>query len=91
MGGHSAPASAGVKLSKVGGPEQAIAIADVLPDSVSSALEARSGSRRRPVAQTLAKPTGRGNLDLAQVWRPSAFRLHRRRGVRATRLVAPPA
>jgi o-succinylbenzoate synthase len=45
---------AGVKLSKVGGPEEAIAIAEVLPSFVSSALDGPVGiAAAAQVAQTL--------------------------------------
>jgi o-succinylbenzoate synthase len=47
-------ALAGVKLSKVGGPEEAIAIAEVLPSYVSSALDGPVGiAAAAQVAQTL--------------------------------------
>jgi L-Ala-D/L-Glu epimerase len=45
---------AGLKLSKVGGPEEAIAIAEVLPSFVSSALDGPAGiAAAAQVAQTL--------------------------------------
>jgi O-succinylbenzoate synthase len=45
---------AGLKLSKVGGPEEAIAIAEVLPSFVSSALDGPGGiAAAAQVAQTL--------------------------------------
>jgi L-alanine-DL-glutamate epimerase-like enolase superfamily enzyme len=46
----------GIKLSKVGGPEEAIAIADVLPAYVSSALDGPVGiAAAAQVARTLAE------------------------------------
>ena len=59
-------ACTGIKLSKVGGPEEALAIAEVLPAYVSSALDgpvgiAAGGAGR---AQTLAE-TGHPTPDLA--------------------------
>jgi o-succinylbenzoate synthase len=56
----------GIKLSKVGGPEEAIAIADVLPAYISSALDGPVGiAAAAEVAQTL-QGTGRPErLDLA--------------------------
>jgi o-succinylbenzoate synthase len=57
---------AGVKLSKVGGPEEAIAIADVLPSYLSSALDGPVGiAAAAQVAQTLAATAPEGGLDLA--------------------------
>jgi L-alanine-DL-glutamate epimerase-like enolase superfamily enzyme len=45
---------AGLKLSKVGGPEEAIAIAEVLPSFVSSALDGPVGlAAAGQIAQTL--------------------------------------
>jgi len=50
---------AGVKLSKVGGPEEAIEIAEVLPSYVSSALDGPVGiAAAAQVAQTLRESTG---------------------------------
>jgi muconate cycloisomerase len=47
---------AGIKLSKVGGPEEAIAIAEVLPSYLSSALDGPVGiAAAAQVAQTLRK------------------------------------
>jgi o-succinylbenzoate synthase len=52
--GTGACALAGVKLSKVGGPEEAIAIAEVLPSYLSSALDGPVGiAAAAQVAQTL--------------------------------------
>ena len=49
-------ALAGVKLSKVGGPEEAIAIAEVLPAYLSSALDGPVGiAAAAQVAQTLTR------------------------------------
>ena len=49
---------AGLKLSKVGGPEEAIAIAEVLPSFVSSALDGPVGiAAAAQVAQTLDQAT----------------------------------
>jgi muconate cycloisomerase len=57
---------AGVKLSKVGGPEQAIEIAEVLPSYVSSALDGPLGiAAAAQVAQTLRSSVPEGGLDLA--------------------------
>ena len=58
----NACALAGVKLSKVGGPEAAIEIAEVLPSYVSSALDGPVGiAAGAQVAQTLDAGTeGRG-------------------------------
>src|SRR4051794_27676109 len=50
---------AGVKLSKVGGPEEAIAIAEVLPSYLSSALDGPVGiAAAAQVAQTLRESIG---------------------------------
>jgi L-Ala-D/L-Glu epimerase len=58
-------ALAGVKLSKVGGPEAAIEIAEVLPSYLSSALDGPVGiAAAAQVAQTLAE-SGGGGLGLA--------------------------
>jgi o-succinylbenzoate synthase len=55
-----------VKLSKVGGPEAAIEIAEVLPSYVSSALDGPVGiAAAAQVAQTLAEQAGADALDLA--------------------------
>jgi L-Ala-D/L-Glu epimerase len=60
-------ALAGIKLSKVGGPEEAIAIAEVLPSYVSSALDGPVGiAAAAQVAQTLRELAPEGALDLAQ-------------------------
>jgi L-Ala-D/L-Glu epimerase len=58
----AACALAGVKLSKVGGPEEAIAIAEVLPSYLSSALDGPVGiAAAAQVAQTLrASAPGEG-------------------------------
>jgi o-succinylbenzoate synthase len=60
----NACALAGIKLSKVGGPEAAIEIAEVLPSYVSSALDGPVGiAAGAQVAQTLdAGIEGRGKL-----------------------------
>ncbi len=60
----NACALAGIKLSKVGGPEAAIEIAEVLPSYVSSALDGPVGiAAGAQVAQTLDAGTdGRGSL-----------------------------
>ncbi len=56
----------GVKLSKVGGPEQALAIADVLPAYISSALDGPVGiAAAAQVAQTLHETDRPERLDLA--------------------------
>lgn len=56
----------GVKLSKVGGPEAAIEIAEVLPAYVSSALDGPVGiAAGAQVAATLAESTPDDGLDLA--------------------------
>ena len=58
-------AVAGVKLSKVGGPEEAIAIAEVLPSYLSSALDGPVGiAAAAQVAQTLSEQA-EGGPDLA--------------------------
>jgi L-Ala-D/L-Glu epimerase len=57
---------AGVKLSKVGGPEEAIGIAEVLPSYLSSALDGPVGiAAAAQVAQTLREQAGGGGIDLA--------------------------
>lgn len=57
---------AGVKLSKVGGPEEAIAIAEVLPSYLSSALDGPVGiAAAAQVAQTLREGAGGEGIDLA--------------------------
>jgi o-succinylbenzoate synthase len=57
---------AGVKLSKVGGPEEAIAVAEVLPSYLSSALDGPVGiAAAAQVAQTLGENAPEGGLDLA--------------------------
>lgn len=57
---------ASVKLSKVGGPEEAIAIAEVLPSYLSSALDGPVGiAAAAQVAQTLRESAPGGGLDLA--------------------------
>jgi L-alanine-DL-glutamate epimerase-like enolase superfamily enzyme len=56
----------GVKLSKVGGPEAALAIADVLPTYVTSALDGPVGiAAAAEVAQTLAGTDRPERLELA--------------------------
>lgn len=56
----------GVKLSKVGGPEEAIEIAEVLPSYISSALDGPVGiAAAAQVAQTLRASVPKGGLDLA--------------------------
>jgi o-succinylbenzoate synthase len=56
----------GVKLSKVGGPEEAIEIAEVLPSYVSSSLDGPVGiAAAAQVAQTLRVSIPENNLDLA--------------------------
>jgi o-succinylbenzoate synthase len=56
----------GVKLSKVGGPEEALAIADVLPTYVSSALDGPIGiAAAAQVAQSLQETGHPERLDLA--------------------------
>jgi o-succinylbenzoate synthase len=57
---------AGVKLSKVGGPEEAIAIAEVLPSYLSSALDGPVGiAAAAQVAQTLRESSPPGGPGLA--------------------------
>jgi L-alanine-DL-glutamate epimerase-like enolase superfamily enzyme len=57
---------AGVKLSKVGGPEEAIAIAEILPSYLSSALDGPVGiAAAAQVAQTLHEGTPAVGVDLA--------------------------
>jgi muconate cycloisomerase len=59
-------ALAGIKLSKVGGPQEAIEIADVLPSYLSSALDGPVGiAAAAQVAQTLRESAPGGGLDLA--------------------------
>jgi o-succinylbenzoate synthase len=56
----------GVKLSKVGGPEAAIEIAEVLPAYLSSALDGAVGiAAAAQVAQTLRAAAGADGQDLA--------------------------
>ena len=56
----------GVKLSKVGGPEEAIEIAEVLPAYISSALDGPVGiAAAAQVAATLGEAAGDGGRDLA--------------------------
>jgi len=56
----------GVKLSKVGGPEAAIEIAEVLPAYISSALDGPVGiAAGAQVAETLGEAAGSAGLDLA--------------------------
>jgi o-succinylbenzoate synthase len=56
----------GVKLSKVGGPEEAIEIAEVLPSYLSSALDGPVGiAAAAQVAQTLGENAPAGAVDLA--------------------------
>jgi o-succinylbenzoate synthase len=57
---------AGIKLSKVGGPEEAIAIAEVLPSYLSSALDGPVGiAAAAQVAQTLRQSAPAGAIQLA--------------------------
>jgi len=57
---------AGVKLSKVGGPEEAIAIAEILPSYLSSALDGPVGiAAAAEVAQTLREQAGGEGIGLA--------------------------
>ncbi len=57
---------AGLKLSKVGGPEEAISIAEVLPSYLSSALDGPVGiAAAAQVAQTLRETAGAKALGLA--------------------------
>jgi L-alanine-DL-glutamate epimerase-like enolase superfamily enzyme len=57
----------GVKLSKVGGPEAAIEIAEVLPTYVTSSLDGPVGiAAAAQVAQTLREAGGETGLGLAQ-------------------------
>jgi o-succinylbenzoate synthase len=57
---------AGVKLSKVGGPEAAIEIAEVLPSFISSGLDGPVGiAAAAQVAQTLREAAGANDPDLA--------------------------
>jgi o-succinylbenzoate synthase len=56
----------GIKLSKVGGPEEALAIADILPAYISSALDGPVGiAAAGQVAQTLHDADRPERLDLA--------------------------
>ncbi len=56
----------GLKLSKVGGPEAAIEIAEVLPSYLSSALDGPVGiAAAAQVAQTLGETAGEGGASLA--------------------------
>ncbi len=62
----TACALAGVKLSKVGGPEEAIAIAEILPSYLSSALDGPVGiAAAAQVAQTLRESAPADPLELA--------------------------
>jgi L-alanine-DL-glutamate epimerase-like enolase superfamily enzyme len=62
----SACALTGVKLSKVGGPEAAIEIAEVLPSYISSALDGPVGiAAAAQVAQTLGEVAGMDGPGLA--------------------------
>ncbi|HEV7483094.1 MAG TPA: mandelate racemase/muconate lactonizing enzyme family protein [Solirubrobacterales bacterium] len=57
---------AGVKLTKVGGPEEAIAVAEVLPSYLSSALDGPVGiAAAAQVAQTLRENAPAGAVELA--------------------------
>jgi len=57
---------AGLKVSKVGGPEAAIEIAELLPSFVSSALDGPVGiAAAAQVAQTLSEGEGNGEPGLA--------------------------
>jgi L-Ala-D/L-Glu epimerase len=59
-------ALAGLKLSKVGGPQEAIEIAEVLPSYLSSALDGPVGiAAAAQVAQTLRESAPGDGLDLA--------------------------
>jgi O-succinylbenzoate synthase len=56
----------GVKLSKVGGPEAAIEIAEVIPTYVTSALDGPVGiAAAAQVAETLSEACGEERLDIA--------------------------
>ncbi|MFL5901582.1 MAG: mandelate racemase/muconate lactonizing enzyme family protein, partial [Solirubrobacterales bacterium] len=62
----NACAMTGIKLSKVGGPETAIEIAEVLPAYMSSALDGPVGiAAAAQVAQTLEEATGDKGAQLA--------------------------
>jgi len=62
----NACALTGIKLSKVGGPEEAIAIAEVLPSYLSSALDGPVGiAAAAQVAQTLRQQAGGEGVGLA--------------------------
>ena len=64
--GMGACGLAGVKLSKVGGPEEAIGIAEVLPSYMSSALDGPVGiAVAAQVAQTLREAAGTEDPGLA--------------------------
>jgi muconate cycloisomerase len=57
---------AGIKLSKVGGPEEAIAIAEVIPSYLSSALDGPVGiAAAAQVAQTLRDTAPEGGIEHA--------------------------
>ncbi len=57
---------AGIKLSKVGGPEEAIAIAEILPSYLSSALDGPVGiAAAAQVAQTLRQSAPAGGVELS--------------------------
>jgi o-succinylbenzoate synthase len=76
----------GVKLSKVGGPEAAIEIAEVLPAYVSSALDGPVGiAAAAQVAATLAEAAGEGDSDPASI---SDERLELAHGLATQRLFA---
>ena len=85
---------AGVKLSKVGGPEEAIEIAEVLPSYLSSALDGPVGiAAAAQVAQTLREAGGAdGPGARPRPRHPAPLRLDDRLGrVRAARRDAAPA
>lgn len=76
----------GVKLSKVGGPEAAIEIAEVLPAYISSALDGPVGiAAAAQVAATLGEAAGDSSSDPASA---SAERLDLAHGLATQRLFA---
>ena len=88
-------AMTGIKLSKVGGPEAAIEIAEVLPAYMSSALDGPVGiAAAAQVAPTLGelRPDGRADEPRPRPRHPAPLRLDHRLGrVRAARRHAAPA
>ena len=84
----------GIKLSKVGGPEAAIEIAEVLPSYLSSALDGPVGiaAAAQVAADAAMQAGGRRRRPRPRPRHPAPLRLDDRLGrVRAARRHAPPA